>query len=269
MTSKLRSFSAIAVTVASALLAANANAVAFDLTNPPASLNNTNPGNQFSVTVSGITLTAHAYATSVATPPATLAQRAASSWQAETLQLDSRGIGAGPNGVLQPNFSVGNQGRQEVIVIEASRAMNWNSFILGFATNGQMDANGQLVSSNVRLQAWTGGNGLAANYNFAANGVCFSGAACSIGSNTLANLGFNQSVSLNSDASNSPMNFGFTNSGKFLVLSGDLGLTTAAFGSEQFFQLKSLSATAPEPGSIALLLLGLAGFAVARRRTAA
>jgi hypothetical protein len=267
MTSKFRSLSAMALTVASALLTANANAVAFDLTNPPASLNNTNPGNQFSVTVSGITLTAHAYVTTAAAPP--LLGRAASSWQAETLQLDAQGIGAGPNGVLQPNFSVGNQGRQELIVIEASRAMNWNSFMLGFATNGQVDANGKLVSSNVQLQAWTGGNGLAANYNFAANGVCFSGAACSIGSNTLANLGFNQSVSLKSDASNSAMNFGFTNSGKFLVLSGDLGLTTAAFGSEQFFQLKSLSATAPEPGSIALLLLGLAGFAVARRRTAA
>ena len=291
----MRTLTMIGFAVAAALMAGSASATLYtwDTTSTGGG---TISGNQLSVTVNGLTLKARAYQTTAAYSPNGLATSSStsanfagyttstgaayatgintvlgSSLKAATISTYSGGIGVSnsTNDLASnvPQHAVDNNGVVDFVVFELPQAMDWNSFKIGWS---QVDSD---------VQAWVGGN-IGAGYDFAANHVCFT-ACTTAGDVSLASLGFVEvptGGTPNTGFVNVPLNtdtaFNSAAQSNYLIMSGDLGLGSITTGND-FFKISSISASsgnhtsAPEPGSIALLGLGLAALLVSRRRRVA
>jgi len=137
-----------------------------------------------------------------------------------------------------------------VLVFELPDAgFDLEAFKLGWAQEGST------YNGKADISAFFGGNNLGANYNF--SNACFSGCASNL---TSAAMGFTDISSLIANGGsnvpvNTTMNIAGTQSGRYLVMAGQLG------GSNDNFKLEMIKAsvlvppTLPEPAGLALFSL--------------
>jgi hypothetical protein len=146
-----------------------------------------------------------------------------------------------------PEHAVDNQAVKDVVVFELpAGAWDPEFFKLGW------------LQTDSDVQAWVGGSSLASNYDF--RNACFSGTGCS----TLASLGFTEITSTitgngNDVPLNTATNFNTASSGRYLIMTGALGVNNVSADND-FFKISAISATKLPPGvpaPSALLLLGL------------
>ena len=167
--------------------------------------------------------------------------------------LRSTDLGEG----TQPEHSVDNDQIHDIVVFELPSVLTPEAFKLGW------------IGGDSDVQAWIGGADLGANYDF--RNVCFQNCA-SGNALTSAALGFSEITGMPNGGANVPLNtstnFNTAQSGRYLVMSGNLG-TGATTGFNDMFKISSISAgtvKVPAPGSILLLGLGLALLSFVRIR---
>lgn len=230
--------------------------------------------NTWSMTVGGQTVLAHAYSTRTASGTSSIASSGLFANTPTMAMFSGAGFGIGNNIVgdtsegTPPEHAVDNNQIFDVIVFELPAAgFDLEAFRLGWAQEGT-------ISGQADLSVFFGGNALGANYDFTQ--TCFSGCASVL---TSAAKGFTDITSILRRADNNallttgdtnvPANIDIlangTQSGRYLVMTGALG------GSNDNFKVEMLRAsggtgTAPVPGTLALLGLGLVGLASVRRR---
>jgi hypothetical protein len=207
----------------------------------------------FTQTSGGVSVTLSAY---YATPNGANSL-AASAWAGAVFDAGSSG---GPFGLgiinpaetdTVPNNSIDSSTSTDLLVFDAGagKTINWSTFQIESGQN-----NG--VNGSADIKVWAGNNAI--------------GAGTTIGA--LAGLGY-----VSSTISNVPNYTGTGNidngslgaigAARYLVMAGDIN---------DAFRLKNITGTSgsggsstPEPGSIALIGLGLLGFGIARKRRAA
>jgi hypothetical protein len=242
-----------------------------------------------SMTVGGQTVLVRAYSTQTVGPnPATCSPvgscpaSTSGLFKAANLYTYSGGFGISNtvygdgNEGNQPEHAIDNNQIYDMLVFELpSSGFDLEAFRLGWAT----EAYDSTVTNEADIQAYFGGNNLGAGYNFA--NACFTGCTNTAATGTtaakgdLAYLGFTDLNPLitagTGGGTNVPINtdvtISGTQSGRYLVLSGALGGTNDAF-KVSMLQASAGSGTAPEPGTLALLALGLFGLVALKRRPA-
>ena len=238
---------------------------------------------QMTMTVGGQTVKVRAYSTQ--TPSSTSATASAGNFTNAQLMLYGGGFGITNNIIgdanegVAPEHATDNNQIFDVLVFELPTAgFDLDAFRLGYATEAVFPST--TVTGEADISAFFGGNSLGADYNF--SNACFSG--CTGTNKALTGtggLGFTDITAhvTRTDTNvllgpapdnNAPSGIdlaapGNQGPGRYLVLTGALG------GSNDNFKVDMLKATAipvPEPGTIALLGLGLLGLVTLRRRPA-
>jgi hypothetical protein len=187
----------------------------------------------------------------------------------------SNTVAGDTNEGIQPEHAVDNNQIYDMLVFELpADGFDLQAFRLGWATEAYDSA----VTNEADVQAYFGGNNLGAGYNFA--NACFTGCT-NTGTGTAAKgdlsyLGFtdmNPLITVGSGGgTNVPINtdvtIAGTQSGRYLVLTGALGGTNDAFKVNMIQATGGSGGQTPEPGTLALLALGLFGVVALRRRPA-
>lgn len=245
--------------------------------------NQTNLDNQncqFTITSGGQSLKVRAYSTRGADSTGLLRSAQIVNYTGGFAVTNATGdVGEGS----APEHATDNQGSYDLLVFELPAAgFDIESFMLGWAHEGST-YNGT-ATNEADVQAWFGGNNLGSDFNFST--ACITTPCTNTGpvsaptGGTLAYLGLTDITSsmnnpgggVGDGGSNVPLftgiNFDGTQSGQYLVLAGKLADT------DDFFKVKAISGSAgsggqtPEPGTLALLALGLFGLVTLKRRSA-
>lgn len=177
----------------------------------------------------------------------------------------------------QPEHATDNNQIFDVLVFELPTAgFDLEAFRLGWATEAY--APDQTVTGEADIQAYFGGNSLGANYDF--KNACFTGCANtgsgSAAKGDLAYLGFTDLMNNGANTINGSNVYSGTDvavpgaapAGRYLVMTGALNGTNDAFKVEMVKGSCCAGGVLPEPGTFALLGLGVFGLVALRRRRA-
>jgi hypothetical protein len=228
---------------------------------------------QMTITVGTQTLKVRAYSTRTAD------QTSGGLWRIAQIHEYTGGFGvtnvvSGDTGEgITPEHATDNNQVFDTLVFELpSSGFDLEAFRLGWAS--EQIGSGGTYTGEADLQAFFGGNNLGADYNF--SNACFSNnvnSPCTASQNLtgIGGLGFTDITSLIANGgSNVPVNttenIAGIQSGRYLVMAGALG------GTNDNFKVNMIQATGlvppqvPEPGTLALLALGLFGLVALKRR---
>jgi hypothetical protein len=209
----------------------------------------------FTSTVGSVTksLTVTALYTSNNDGSGNLRARESSTGNYARLQAYSGGLGivnpVDSGETNEPSHGVDTSGRNDFLLFDFGQVMNLDSFRIGYK-GGDSD-----------IDIWVGPDS-ASSINFAnANGTNNGTTVAS-----LVAAGFTKYNSFNDVAVNTTVNVpdnpsgsGPARFGRYMMVSGVLGQSNDAF------KFSKITATTPTPGTVALLGIGLLGFALARR----
>lgn len=235
--------------------------------------------NEWKITVGTSTVNVWGYSTKTLSSCSTCLAPDTGTWQAANVIPYSGGFGITSTVAgdayegTQPEHAVDNNQVFDVLVFELPNSgFDLEAFRLGWATEAY--APSTTVTNEADIHAYFGGNDLGANYNFA--NACFIGCT-NTGSGATAKgdltyLGFTDLMNNGANSingSNVPItdqSVPGTQSGRYLVMTGALDGSNDAFKVSMLQAALPSGGQTPEPGTLALLTLGLFGLVALRRR---